>query len=333
MISVVVPTHNRAGLIGETIQSVLDQSCPDWELIIVDDHSTDTTEQAVADYARRDSRIRSLRRSQAAKGPAPCRNEGVAAATGEFLLFLDSDDLLAPHCLKQRVDYMKQHPELDFAVFPMVRFYQVPGDSDRVINRYLDTPGDSYLKMLLRGDWPWTVTSPIWRRHAFVSTGGFDNDMQVLEDPDLHTRAIFAGLTFEVVENARADCYYRAAPEGAPGPKPARQLAAARGMQRYFTKTARLIKCKQDIPRDDRKQFQAELKTMLKTGIASSLTAKASRRPWPYLCLSWNALWHGYIGLLTFLLLGISFIGRGIRLDHVKGAGIYRISRKALNRI
>ena len=86
--SVIIPTYNRAYLISETIQSVLDQSYKTWELIIIDDGSTDNTKEVVAAF--NDQRIRYIYQENAERSAA--RNNGISNATGEWICFLDSDD-------------------------------------------------------------------------------------------------------------------------------------------------------------------------------------------------------------------------------------------------
>ena len=93
--SIIVPTYNRADLIGPTLQSVLSQEFIDFELLVVDDGSTDDTAAVVARYA--DPRLRYLPKQNAERGAA--RNYGLARAQGEYVLFLDSDDRLHPHHL------------------------------------------------------------------------------------------------------------------------------------------------------------------------------------------------------------------------------------------
>ncbi len=88
--SIVIPTYNRASLIGATLQSVLEQEFSEWELLVVDDGSTDNTATVVAQFT--DSRIHYLPKANAERGAA--RNYGVARAVGEYVLFLDSDDRL-----------------------------------------------------------------------------------------------------------------------------------------------------------------------------------------------------------------------------------------------
>lgn len=102
-VSVVIPTHNRAVAVARAVQSVLWQTYPSWEVIVVDDGSTDATAAALEPYA---GRIHYLRQSQL--GPSAARNAGAAIATGEWLAFLDSDDLWMPWHLANQVALIRQ---------------------------------------------------------------------------------------------------------------------------------------------------------------------------------------------------------------------------------
>ena len=93
--SVIIPTYNRAGLIGKAIDSVLAQTFADWELLIIDDGSTDNTRQIVEAYT--DRRVKYIYQENAERSAA--RNNGVAQAAGKYICFLDSDD----YCLPDRL--------------------------------------------------------------------------------------------------------------------------------------------------------------------------------------------------------------------------------------
>ena len=110
LVSVIVPTYNRAGVLREAIESVRDQECQDWELIVCDDGSTDDSDQVVADY-RDDPRIRYFRQEN--RGQAVARNLGISHAQGDFIGFLDSDNRWLPHKLAVQVPYLEVHPEVD----------------------------------------------------------------------------------------------------------------------------------------------------------------------------------------------------------------------------
>ena len=106
-VSIITPMYNAQQYIGETIASVQAQTYEDWEMIVVDDCSTDTSVSLVESYACQDERIR-LIKNQINQGVAVTRNTGIGAATGRYLAFLDSDDLWKPGKLQQQIDFMKQ---------------------------------------------------------------------------------------------------------------------------------------------------------------------------------------------------------------------------------
>lgn len=108
-LSIVTPVYNAAQTLPQTAASVLAQTFRDWEWILVDNGSTDDTPRLGQDLARADSRVRVL--SLQEKGVSLARNAGVAAARGEYLLFLDADDLLAPQAAARALELQRQHPD------------------------------------------------------------------------------------------------------------------------------------------------------------------------------------------------------------------------------
>jgi len=109
LVSVVIPTYNRCGYLQQAIESVLSQSCGDFEVIVVDDGSTDETAQVIAKFS--DERVRYLYQSNAGRSAA--RNWGMGAARGMYLAFLDDDDLYLPHKLASQVAFLESHPGVD----------------------------------------------------------------------------------------------------------------------------------------------------------------------------------------------------------------------------
>lgn len=106
-VSVVIPTFNRAHLVAEAIRSVLAQTLPPLEIIVVDDGSRDATSEVLAAFGRTIQAIR-----QEHRGVSAARNAGIAAARGTWLALLDSDDLWRPTKLEAQVHYLEQHPDL-----------------------------------------------------------------------------------------------------------------------------------------------------------------------------------------------------------------------------
>jgi glycosyltransferase involved in cell wall biosynthesis len=107
MISVVIPTYNRAALVVEAVESVLRQEADDFEIIVVDDGSDDDTRERLAPFL---PRIRLMHQIQ--QGVSAARNAGIGLAEGEWLAFLDSDDLWLPQKLARQMEYLHRHPEL-----------------------------------------------------------------------------------------------------------------------------------------------------------------------------------------------------------------------------
>src|SRR3990172_9874024 len=112
-VSVVIPTYNRVALLPRALDSVVAQTFTDWEIVLVDDGSTDATSQLAADYARRlDDRFLYL--EQQNNGCGKARNRGIDASRGRFVAFLDSDDEFAPTKLQRQLALFELRPELGF---------------------------------------------------------------------------------------------------------------------------------------------------------------------------------------------------------------------------
>jgi teichuronic acid biosynthesis glycosyltransferase TuaG len=125
LVSIITPSYNCGRFIAETIESVLAQTYRDWELIIVDDCSTDDTQEIVERYMTRDPRIR-YHRLAANSGAAVARTEAMRMAEGEYMAFLDSDDLWMPDKLKLQLDFMKSNGY----AFTCTSYEQISEDSE-----------------------------------------------------------------------------------------------------------------------------------------------------------------------------------------------------------
>ncbi len=193
MVSVVTPTKNRLKLLCETMDSVAVQSFPDWEHIVVDDGSDDGTADEVAKRAAVDPRIRYIPRTGEKAGANVCRNLGISQSHSDLIVFLDSDDLLAPDSLARRVAVMMRNEDLDFVTFQTGVFQNTPGDLGRQLDPELI--GDDLLRFLLM-ECPWQTTAPTWRKAALTRIGGFDESLLSWQDVELHVRALAAGLRY-----------------------------------------------------------------------------------------------------------------------------------------
>ena len=210
VVSVIIPHFNRSDLLSETVDSLIAQTYTDWEAIIVDDGS-DAEHRAALPAIAADNRIRLLNRERSPKGPSTCRNIGLEKACGEYVIFLDSDDLLAPWCLESRVDEMRRRPELDLLVSHVLLFENVPGDCELLWNRLTDADNDrsNALQRFLTQSPPWCVTSPIWKRDSLQRIGGFNENVVYGDDSDLHTRALLTDLPYRISERSIPDVFIR----------------------------------------------------------------------------------------------------------------------------
>lgn len=107
-VSVIIPTYNRAQVIHRSLDSVLNQEYNNWELIVVDDHSTDNTRQIIEEYIKKDSRIIYCE-NENKKGPAGARNTGIKKASGTYIAFLDSDDEWLSFHLSESIHALEQN--------------------------------------------------------------------------------------------------------------------------------------------------------------------------------------------------------------------------------
>jgi hypothetical protein len=180
LVSVIIPVYNGAGFIGEAVANVLAQGYPALEIIVVDDGSTDAIEAAVAKLP---VDVRFFRQTNA--GAASARNKGIRDASGEFIAFLDVDDLWPEGNLKLLGDCLAQREDLDVAHgHAQVLVYN---DSAGVYE-YVGNPAESF---------PYYIGAGLYRRRAFERIGLFDTDLRYAEDTDWFNRAGEYGLNVE----------------------------------------------------------------------------------------------------------------------------------------
>lgn len=207
--TIIIPSYNRASVIENTLQSVMAQTYPHWECIIVDDGSTDTTLQILEEMEKKDARFKVYQRPlDRPKGANACRNIGIEKSTGEFLVFLDSDDTLSVDCLQNRIAYFSKHKNVQGLVFST----GIQSKDDQKVTPFTkkleeDLDSKAYAKMLLSYEIPWQITNPIWKREVFDLYGGFDEHLVRFQDVDLHTKLMLQGVTVKKIDII--DFYYQ----------------------------------------------------------------------------------------------------------------------------
>jgi glycosyltransferase involved in cell wall biosynthesis len=178
-VSVIITTYNYAHFISEAIESVRKQTCRDFEIIIVDDGSSDETREVVTRFPE----VRYI--YQTNQGIAAARNAGMRASVGEYLVFLDADDRLLPKALEVGVNSLNEHPECVF-----VSGHQQMISSD---NQPLPQPAvvcftQHNYRAFLDYNYICTVGQVMFRQAIFKSESGFDPTVPGCDDAELYLR-------------------------------------------------------------------------------------------------------------------------------------------------
>ena len=198
-VSVIIPAYNRCAMLLEAIASVLAQSAPAFELIVIDDGSTDGTSEN--ERLRRMSKTVRIERIDH-RGPAAARNRGVALARAPLIAFLDSDDLWSPTKLERQLAFMRDNPGC--AISQTSEIWIRNGRRVNPGHRHRKRAGDIFIDSLrtcLIG-----MSSVMIRAELFRSSGGFDEHMTAAEDYDLWLRILIdheAGLLDEPLVTRR----------------------------------------------------------------------------------------------------------------------------------
>lgn len=131
LISIIIPTFNRAHLIGETLDSIIAQTYTHWECIIIDDGSCDNTDELIDAYQKRDTRIKYHHRpNNKPKGANSCRNIGLSESKGDYIIFFDSDDLMTPDHIEIKINAILKY-NTDFVITKTKYF-----NSDKDLEKY-----------------------------------------------------------------------------------------------------------------------------------------------------------------------------------------------------
>jgi glycosyltransferase involved in cell wall biosynthesis len=185
-ISVIIPTHNRRAMLREALSSVAAQRGASFEVIVVDDGSTEGTWQDLSGHELpvHFDDVRAVRTER--RGPAAARNRGIALARGRLIAFLDSDDLWMPEKLARQSLFMRNNP--DCLISQTGETWMRDGRRVNPGRRHRKRPGDIFIDSLRT-----CLISPsaaILRRELLDEVGGFDEDMAACEDYDLWLRIL-----------------------------------------------------------------------------------------------------------------------------------------------
>ncbi len=198
LISIIIPTFNRAHIILKTLDSISTQTYLNWECIIVDDGSIDNTEEVLLSYCSKDSRFKFFKRpSNLIKGPNSCRNFGFELSRGEFIQWFDSDDLYFPNALEMFVKSFKDN--LDVVVAKIERI----DDSTFIKINENKIESNNLIEDYLIGKVVFYVCGPLWKR-SFLNKQEelFDEEIMNLDDWDFNLRMLYQNPKIEFINTA-----------------------------------------------------------------------------------------------------------------------------------
>lgn len=195
VVSIVMPCYNASRFLREAIDSVRSQSYQYWELLIVDDGSSDNSVQIVADYMGQDSRIRLIQ--QPNSGACAARNNGIEHAVGKYLKLLDADDILCSDCLLEQVQQMEN---LRSNQIPFGDYGHIDAEGNVIASyeyekKHLDLLNQDQVYAMFCY-WQILITAPLHRTNLLKKIGGFDTNLPRHQETDMHFRMALADVEF-----------------------------------------------------------------------------------------------------------------------------------------
>lgn len=209
LISIIIPTYNKASVVLKTLDSIKTQTYANWECILVDDGSTEASFSVIKKYVKNDKRFSIHHRPlQLPKGANACRNYGFSLSKGNYIQFFDSDDIMLPTCLEGRLKQIEGFG-YDFVVFSMglINGSQKSKDKDDV--QVIDW--ESAINQFLRCEkLPWNLQRMFIKRNALKGEILFNEQLKRFQDIEFNIRFLMMQKPqFKIIPEI--DCYYRIA--------------------------------------------------------------------------------------------------------------------------
>lgn len=200
LVTIIIPTFNRANLIGETLDSILLQTYQHWECIIVDDGSTDNTEEVLQEYLKTDSRFQYHHRPiDKIKGGNSCRNYGFERSIGKYIKWFDSDDIMHPELLEKQVQVLEDNKDLDFCACLSKMFITRIEDSSEVFCPE-NISGNNAIFNFIIGKLYFLTPSTLWKREILIDKELFDETLFRSQEADFNFRRLTEGNKFCYLE-------------------------------------------------------------------------------------------------------------------------------------
>lgn len=189
-VSIVIPCYNSEATLGETLDSLQEQTFHNWEAVVVNDGSTDRSESVIDSYCARDVRIRKV--DQENQGLAGARNAGLLFARGQFVNFLDADDLLLPTMLQRMLERLREDESIGAVHCAWI--YTDPKAEDRNWVCSIPSGPDLFYRLAHRNTF--ACHSILFRRSSLENAGDFDVTLRHCHDWDLWLRVARTGIRF-----------------------------------------------------------------------------------------------------------------------------------------
>jgi len=187
LVSVIIPTYNRAHLLKKTIESVQSQSYPHWELIVVDDGSSDNTKGLMEEIMRLDGRI-IYKRLELNRGANHCRNLGLRLAEGDYVNFLDSDDFFKTDKLQKQMRVFSEFPQADIVLCPSQVI--LPDASTVPAYTPIESSEGTMVENYITKKIAWPTLCPLWRKSFLDRVGFFNEDLTNSQEFEFTVRAL-----------------------------------------------------------------------------------------------------------------------------------------------
>lgn len=207
LVSIIIPTYNRAHLIGVTLDSILNQTYTNWECIVVDDGSTDETEALLQSYIEKDFRFKFYKRPiNISKGANACRNYGFGLSKGTYINWFDSDDVMLPNKLELQVSELKDNPNAPYCICQTKWV-------DKNTNAFLGLRSKQISSKNRFEDYVlynifWSILAPVWQRDFITQYRLiFDETLHQSQEYDFHVKALAIDSNYIVVDEALASMY------------------------------------------------------------------------------------------------------------------------------
>ena len=209
LVSIIIPIYNRESLVTPTMKSIISQTYLNWECILVDDGSTDNTINILNEFSKQDSRIKVFNRPHSMlKGANACRNLGLDNSSGKYVIFFDSDDIMLPFCIKNRVLQI-EGSNYDMLVFSMGVFNDlnelINPESRIVCNKDLH---NTIADFLTSKSLPWSTSRPIYKKSLISDKIRFNTKLQFFQDDEFNIKILkLAQPNYKSIDEI--DMYYR----------------------------------------------------------------------------------------------------------------------------